>query len=100
MSSYWFVDKVEYFSAICIPLRLRQQASPKCWYLSTDLHGAIRLQTDTSARSSYGIWRLLFAVSWPYCTSPPPPRVGGRAADYVNTIDEPTEVATDSCQIK
>jgi hypothetical protein len=52
----------------------------------TELHSATCLKTGTSAQSSYGIWRLLFPVSWPYCT----PRVGGRAADYVNTIDEPT----------
>ena len=76
MSSYRFVDKVEYFGAIRIPWRWRQQASPKC--LSTELHDAICLKTGTSAQSSYRIWRLLFAVSWPYST----PRVGGRAADY------------------
>jgi hypothetical protein len=63
MPSYSFVDKVEYFGAVCIPWRWRQQASPKCWCLFTELHGATCLKTGSSAQSSYGIWRQ-FPVSW------------------------------------
>jgi hypothetical protein len=64
VSSYSFVDKVEYFGAVCIPWRWRQQASPKCWCLFTELHVATCLKTGSSAQSSSGIWRQLFPVSW------------------------------------
>jgi len=65
MSSCRFVDKVEYFGAIYIPWRWRQQACPKLWCLSTELHGATCLKTGTSAQSFYGIWPLMFPVPSP-----------------------------------